>query len=68
MAFVLALLKTWSDFFHAGMEGDGTLGTQGAASISTQLLPHHNFHTWVLGMLSLQSCVRVQFLQITVNN
>lgn len=28
--------------FHAGMEGDGTSETQGAASVSTQVLPHHS--------------------------
>lgn len=25
LAFVLSLLKTWVDFFHDVMEGDGTL-------------------------------------------
>lgn len=29
LAYVLALLRTWLDFFHDGTEGDGTLETQG---------------------------------------
>ena len=31
--FVLALQRTQVDFFHGGMEGDGTLESQWAASI-----------------------------------
>ena len=35
LAFVLASLRTCSNFFHGGTEGDGTLETQG--QISTQI-------------------------------
>ena len=37
LGFVLALPKAQLEFFHGETEGDGTLETQGAASISTRI-------------------------------
>ena len=37
LAFALALLKRRLELFHGEMEGDGTLETQGAVSLSTQI-------------------------------